>query len=186
MTISCTGKKVMTVDSQSSTYNKPENIWKKKKNLCYSSSKRSILKLLIEIWFNTLQCQQYISGTCTDVKGFTSLIIKTKIFGAVFRNTMSFGPCIWAHFPKQSLLDPPCCNYKRKTVISVPQICMSWALLKYTGLYVFGELALSLSRTLCSLSQKHKVLQIFLVLWVFLFLADTWTNKHYPYEQKNP
>jgi len=49
------------------------------------------------------------------------------------------------------------------------------------GLYVFGDLAPFLARTLCFLLQKDN----FLVLWVFPFLADTWTNKHSPYAHEN-
>lgn len=102
----------------------------------------------------------------------------------IVMNITSFSACIWSHFPKWSLLYPAYCNYKIKTVISVSEVCLSWAFLKCIGLMCIWRFD-SLSSTLCCLLQKHKLSQIFLELWVFTFLSDTWTNTHSPCAHKN-
>lgn len=87
------------------------------------------------------KCQQHISETCADENCFNYWIIKEQNNKwRIVMNITSFIPYIWPHFPKWSLLYPACCNYKIKTVISVSQVCLSWALLELF-LCVFKDLA---------------------------------------------
>lgn len=74
--------------------------------------------------------------------------------------------------PKINLLDPACYNYKSKTVISVPQVCLTWALWNYAGLKCIWRLDSFLIKD-SSVLQKHKVLQIILVLCTSPSPADT-------------